>query len=447
MRKLEPTQVQLTPTVVTQPQPVMHFNDDDFTPARARQARLEKWCHQVYQSLNPEFIYARNMFLIEHNGVIDDYSIQRLEDYFFLRALREGFGKHKDVCRVAVREILRIERAKVRLAMMTQLCPETLSSERREFGEQQLSEFLFYMTGKRSELDFAVMKHFFWQVKRKLRNLPVDHHMMAFFYGNEQGSGKSTSIRRLLAPLNDLALEENFNVFTDARRTTSFERYYVLFLDEMGEASKADMATVKGIITGERVGHRKLYQDDEASVQINTTLIGASNKPLHQLLKDDHMRRFWQINVQSKATLVTLFPQLKALNYASMWDSVHHDDPCTIGSLLTRLEALQVDLTSNRLSKRFYNDWLDPSPDARVSPETLYHWFETYCRALGVEEGRWESKQIVWRELSAYGVQKVKSGGCMKYCVRPKTEVMHVLSDVLMEPEPVGTPKILTDLN
>lgn len=425
-----------------QPQPIMHFDDDLATPARFRQARLEKWCHQVYQSLNPEFVYARNMFLIEHNGVIDDYSIQRLEDYFFLRALREGFGKHKDVCRVAVREILRMERAKVRLAMMTQLCPKTLSSERREFGEQQLSEFLFYMTGKRSELDFAVMKHFFWQVKRKLKNMQVEYHMMPFFYGAEQGSGKSTSIRKLLTPLNDLALEENFNVFADSRRAMSFERYYVLFLDEMGDASKADMATVKGIITGERLGHRQLYQDDETSVQVNTTLIGASNKPLHQLLKDDHMRRFWQINVQSKATVIMHFPLLKTLNYASMWDSVHHDDPCVIGTMLSRIEAHQVDLTVNRLSRRFYDEWLDCSDvTVRNAPETLYAWFEIYCRALGVEEGRWESKQAFWREISSYGVQKVKSGGRMLYCAQLRPEVHQALLENEL------APAIITDLN
>ena len=76
-----------------------------------------------------------------------------------------------------------------------------------QIGSKQLQETIL-------PLDIAVVKHFVWQVKRKLIGLPVDHHIMPILFG-KSGGGKSVAIHKLVEPLKELTLETNMSVFQD----------------------------------------------------------------------------------------------------------------------------------------------------------------------------------------------------------------------------------------
>jgi hypothetical protein len=68
------------------------------------------------------------------------------------------------------------------------------------------------LTGKEDPVDVAVMKHFVWQVKRKLNEMAVEDHLMVILYC-AQRVGKSEAIR--------------------------------MFFDEMAKAQKTDMEAFK----------------------------------------------------------------------------------------------------------------------------------------------------------------------------------------------------------
>lgn len=384
---------------------------------RQRITEVAQWVEDRYKTGGYKFDYGRTVFYIPTSEATMELSFEELEDDFFLESIQANFGKQRDIVKTVLRQILGRERKAYIKTITDVICAQTATEFRKKQANEQLGNLIYYMTGSRSELDIAVMRHFYWQVKRKLMGYPVVHHMMPFWYGNEQGSGKSTVIRWLVKPMKELSIEQTFDVFMDSRRTGAFEKYFVLFLDEMSAASKTDMATIKGIVTGERVGHRKLYASEEGAVRINTTLIGAANKPLYELLKDDHMRRFWQINVQAKADVVKRWGDLRALDYSLLWDCISHEDECPLLPYLAQIDIIQQDLSTNRLPMRFVEDRLDISNDVeeRVTPSDLYVWFTRYCRDLGVEENRIEKERVFLLSLKDSPIQKIKTGGLVKY--------------------------------
>ena len=389
--------------------------------ARGGLSSVADWVRATYDSYDFEFVYDRQVFIQRVGKSRKELSLSELEDIFFLGAVDVGLGKQKDIIRAVLRQVVAQECAYYVSTITDNLCASP-SAQEKQNGLENLRELIFLMTGKESPLDVAVMRHFFWQIKRKLLGREVVYHMMPFWYGAEQGSGKSTVLRRLIEPLQSLSSEQNFNVFVDARRAGAFQQYYALFLDEMGEASKADMSTIKAIISGNRMGHRRLFENNEGAIRINTTLIGAANRPLNELLKDDYMRRFWQINVQRKELITPNFPRLSALDYSAMWASVDLNEDCPILPHLSQIDSTQLDLTTKRLSARFLQERCDLGEDVeeRVSGEDLYELYCAYCRELGVEDARWESKRTFLINVNQTSIIKQKINGLFKYRAKIK---------------------------
>lgn len=162
-----------------------------------------------------------------------------------------------------------------------------------------LLNWMYGMTGLESitPVDLAVMKHCIWQVKRKAFNLPVKNHMMVVFSG-AQNAGKSENIRHLLRPLGPLTVETSAKYLTDDRSYSSFNDFYVMFVDELADAKKADMDTLKHVITAPEVSYRPMRTNDLTTVRQNCTFISCINHSLADVLLDTTgMRRFWEITL------------------------------------------------------------------------------------------------------------------------------------------------------
>ena len=88
-----------------------------------------------------------------------------------------------------------------------------------------LTEFVKACTGGEQLLHVHVMAHWIWQVKRKIINKPVRHHLMPVFSG-PQGSGKSTALNILTSPLRDYRLDWNLQALGDDRNYHGINRNF-----------------------------------------------------------------------------------------------------------------------------------------------------------------------------------------------------------------------------
>jgi hypothetical protein len=200
----------------------------------------------------------------------------------------------------------------------------------------------------------AVLKKFVWQVKRKIRNsanmvLPVTNHLMPVILG-PQGKGKSTFVNKFIAPLKELSLEVNFKAIEDDRNIDIWNSF-ILFLDEMGYASKADVDTIKNAITANTLTRRPMRSNSKVTVSQNATFIGCSNKVLAQLIKDPTgIRRFVGLQFSNNPCWTTM----NEIDYRMLWLSVdpNGDDP------MLPFSALLQDKQEEDREKGRVEEWL-----------------------------------------------------------------------------------------
>src|ERR1700712_1165560 len=168
-----------------------------------------------------------------------------------------------------------------------------------------------------AEFIVAVLKKFMHQVLRKLRGLPVNDHLMTVILGTP-GKGKSTFVRAMLGPIKELVLAVDFKMIEDDRNIDIWNSY-VLFLAEMGFASKANIDTIKNAITAETLTRKPLYTNSKVEIDQNATFIGCSNKELEQLIKDPTgIRRFIAIRFRNDPD----WAFLNGIDWTLMWQSV-----------------------------------------------------------------------------------------------------------------------------
>jgi hypothetical protein len=168
-------------------------------------------------------------------------------------------------------------------------------------GLTPLIAFVQACTATEDPLIVAVLAHWLCNIKRKMLGLDAKEHIMPIFYGDEQGTGKSTAVANLLSVIEDWKEEFKLDEIADSRYGHAFQENYVLSFDEMMNADKTEIATLKNRITGKSFGCRKLGTNIIDRVEQNCSFIGTSNRPIdEQIVDSSGMRRFFQIKVAAR---------------------------------------------------------------------------------------------------------------------------------------------------
>ncbi len=159
-----------------------------------------------------------------------------------------------------------------------------------------LEAWVAAVTGKKDELDVAVIAHWLWMVKRNMLGLSVVHHIMPVIYGR-QGSGKTIALQKLFGPVNSFVSYMNMGDLSDSRFYVAFQKYYIAFFDELAGIERADKNALKKQLSAESNTYRVLGSHATPTIAKRCSFIGASNSPIRQVMNDPTgMRRFWQIN-------------------------------------------------------------------------------------------------------------------------------------------------------
>lgn len=248
----------------------------------------------------------------------------------------------------------------------------------------------FETTGETSPaLIVSVLQKFAHSVKRKLLALPVQHHLMAVLVGR-QGGGKSTFLHTFLEPVRELSQATDFERLVDNREIDLFS-FPVLLIDEMAHASKADIERVKNVVTSDTIARRPMRTNVTVQIRNSATLIGASNKLLSQLIRDETgLRRFVQLPFHPDADR----DYLANVDWLAMWQSIDPNGPDPIVPFLAELGALQ-DASRTRSQVEEWLSTLDGVfgrrveqvyGDRAIRKDELHDYFLEWCDGRRIAE-------------------------------------------------------------
>lgn len=277
--------------------------------------------------------------------------------------------------------------------------------------------------GKASNFDVIVMKHFIWQVKRKLAGLPVDNHLMPILFGRS-GAGKSVAVSRLIEPLLSVALQTDMSIFSDQFSRRAFSRNFLVFFDELQGSDSADVNAMKQIITAHVVEWRAMRSERVMSAPQNSTFIGCSNDPVRERIKDTtSSRRFWQINCADKID----WDAINQINYLALWQSVDERSDSPIKLQLSEIRKIQE---SEIRVKDIVEQWIEENcevvsfDESAMTTTDLYESFKEFCllqnfKAIPqLQKFARDINRIL--EASGHGPVAKKSNRGTTWCIRIK---------------------------
>lgn len=260
--------------------------------------------------------------------------------------------------------VYRHERAKVVLSQLTQQLTYNPTQS------DSVASWVTAVCGKKSVLDVAVVKHFLWQVKRKLAGLPVEQHMMPVLFGRS-GAGKSVAVSRLIEPLKAVALQTDMSIFSDPFSRRAFARNFLVFFDELQGSDNANVNTMKQIITAPIIEWRAMRSERVMSAPQNSTFIGCSNDPVRDRIKDPtSSRRFWQINCADQID----WQAINSIDYLTLWRSVDENAPAPVLEHLSDIRKVQ-------------------EAEIRVK-DSVEQWLEEICEVVSFEESSLTTSEL-----------------------------------------------------
>jgi hypothetical protein len=182
------------------------------------------------------------------------------------------------------------------------------------------------VSNKDLDIHVSALKHYLWQIKRKLTGQKIYDPLMIYVHGN-QGVGKSSLIRYLnQSILGAFYSEQDVADAVDARSTESKQNFYSILADEISYCDDATVAKVKKLLTAESEDSRVLGTNMVMKVVNNTTWAATSNHSLMSTIYDETgLRRFWEIPCTIPHGEVLQFANLEKVDVLTMWKAVDED--------------------------------------------------------------------------------------------------------------------------
>jgi energy-coupling factor transporter ATP-binding protein EcfA2 len=201
-----------------------------------------------------------------------------------------------------------------------------------------------------------LIQKFVWQVKRKLFDLTVSNHVMPVLVG-KQGAGKSEFVSALTGPVREVTATTDLAAITDTRNIQLFDNF-VGVIDELDKADKANVETLKRVITDTWMSKRPMRENSMVQVKQNMTFIGTSNRDISEAIVDETgNRRFVQINIidTDNPKSAEFWGMVRAFDWLALWRSVdeHGADPAAI--IRERVQAVQA----SQRNKSLIETWVD----------------------------------------------------------------------------------------
>lgn len=234
----------------------------------------------------------------------------------------------------------------------------------------ELEKWLKAVSDTADEVDLAIMKHFIWQVKRKILEMPVYDHIMPVICGVTK-TGKSEAVRILTSSLLEaVTTESDLKRVGDSREDFLLIRSYVMFLDEMAKSQSADVETLKSKITAKIIEYRKLGMNITVRGRQNASFIGTSNHRLVEIIKDPtSARRYYEIWVSKRCD----WSAVNGIDYLKLWRSIDENTDSFIREYADKISDRQ-DLIRARDNVEEWLEYFDLKPDHKGKDIDVSSW-------------------------------------------------------------------------
>lgn len=204
-----------------------------------------------------------------------------------------------------------------------------------------------------AELAREVLRHWFWQVKRYIHGLPVLGPLFVNIFG-EQGSGKSTMIKHLCAPIREYLTVRHLSDIEKEQNIAIWTRNYVVLFDELSikDRGPSEMGPfinqLKMLLTSDTISARVLYSSNQQNQPRTFSPISASNDSIVSVIYDPTgMRRFFEIVLGAKKgpDVIARCQHLENMPAVRFWSGIDHTREAgyiPIGSeMYARMAAVQ----------------------------------------------------------------------------------------------------------
>jgi len=281
------------------------------------------------------------------------------------------------------------------------------------------------------KLGCGVLAHFIYQVKRKVYNKDVEHHLLPVLMG-AGGKGKSKNLERLLEPLSGYTMMlTSASQLTDERSFHAFAENFVATLDEFAKMDKADFNEVKNFITQPYLNSRTLYSNTRSNSKQNITLIATSNYPINeQIFESEGMRRFYEFNVDKSISREVS----ESIDYLKMWKSVNENEASPILPFLPELAKHEERIRTPEPIELFFEEFhIDPKKPLTfkiAGREGMYKAFIEWTHKAGFDAPWMRREQNIRTKLLNRGIKQVTVQGIRLWCVN---------EDCLLNPAYVAT--------
>lgn len=174
-----------------------------------------------------------------------------------------------------------------------------------EFADKYLVEMHSVMQIEEDiEIFKCLMKHFIWQIKRRIMERPTYNDIMIAMFG-AQGVGKSYVVNHVFGGI----LKKFYNAsisldnLMDERWTVALTNQFLMNIEEMdtgkaGNISGKNLAMVKKIVTGSEATYRPMGTNTTQTIKIKTSFISNANFHIYDIINDETgMRRFFEFNI------------------------------------------------------------------------------------------------------------------------------------------------------
>jgi hypothetical protein len=252
----------------------------------------------------------------------------------------------------ALAELCDKRRAERKAAVWEQI--SRLSDDRSKESVQTAFTRMCQRYFKQPAFAEAALKKVMWQLKVKMQGGYIKHHHAVILFGG-QDTGKSWFWNMVSQPVRDLSKVIDVAELVGESQLDLYN-YFLIDLDEMAHAEKADIAKLKSLITKQTVSRRVYYTQTLKDVTMCATLIGSANHPIAALIHDaTGMRRFIQLDVKPRAQVAPHWDaDIAGFDWLGVWQLVDHagEDP-----MLPFLEEL-ADQQERMRSKNRVEQWL-----------------------------------------------------------------------------------------
>jgi hypothetical protein len=288
------------------------------------------------------------------NGHLVTVSIDDLAREIWFDLLSDGIGgaRGQAISLGHVQDVLLALAQRKRHERRTTLIANLTGRPASADGAAALAAWVKAVTGRDDVKDVRVMAHWLWLVKRLALGLRAEWDLMPIVYGREQGSGKSTAVERLTAPVHELGTTINAATLTDERR---FRQLHVMLIgrwEEMAGAAKAEIEALKHTVTTPEINYRELATHNMVVARRTMSFIGTSNHSVDAMISDTTgARRFYQLDALPKLD----HQVVNAVAPEMIWQAVSEHDRAPIHDVIEVVRETQVGL----VGRDAVSMWLD----------------------------------------------------------------------------------------